>query len=86
MIQVIIRKPVWKDRSVSIRKELIDIALQRKEWLEVNIKAKPYSDFIYAIDPKKVIEYSKEWVIKGTVLLNFPISLMDKELKPLKTV
>ncbi len=82
MIPVVIRKPVYFNRTISIKKDLVDIAQQKKEALEVNILAKPFNDFIYTIDPFKLEQNSKIWIIKEAKLLNFPISIMDKELKP----
>ena len=77
MIPVTIRKPVWKDRTISIRKDLIILAQKNQEAIQVKIEAKPYTDFTYSIDPSKVLSIGRKWVVKGTELINFPIKEME---------
>jgi hypothetical protein len=77
MTQVTIRKPVWKDRSISIRKELVEMCLKNLEGLVIKIETNPYKEYTYTIDPAKVVAVGKTWIVKGTELINFPISEMQ---------
>ena len=79
MICITIRKPVYFNRTISIRKDLILLAQKKNEALQVKIEAKPYTDFTYMIDPVKVLSVGKIWVIKNVELINFPIKEMEIE-------
>lgn len=73
MIPITIHKPVWHNRTISIRKDLIELAQRKNEAIQVKIEAKPYINFTYIIDPSKALSIGKSWIIKGMELINFPI-------------
>ncbi len=75
-IKVHIRKPVWKDRSISINKSLVSTALYQNRNLEITIGANPYNKFKYIISPRTILDDGKIWKIKGCTLFNFPIKIM----------
>lgn len=77
MILVTIKSPVWFNRTVSIRKDLIELAQKEQQMLEVKIEAKPFDNLIYHIDPSKILSIGKPWFVKGKELVNFPISEME---------
>mgnify|MGYP001576912182 CR=1 FL=1 len=77
MLSITIHRPVWKDRSVSVRKDLINLAVKRGEALQVKIEARPYDQATYWIDPHKALSIGKSWFVRGTELVNFPISEME---------
>ena len=79
MILVTIRKPVYFNRTISIRKDLIILAQKKNEAIQVKIEAKPYTDFTYSIDPSKALSIGKPWFVKGTELINFPIKELEIE-------
>jgi len=76
MIPITIQKPVWYNKTISIRKEIVLIAAKSDETFEVVIKAKPYTDNKYQIKASKVLNLGKDWIVKGTTLVNFPIDAM----------
>ena len=76
MTTITIHTPVYYNRSISVRRELIDRACRNFEALHIKIEAKPYNEFEYAIDPFKALAIGKEWWVKGTELVNFPIKEM----------
>lgn len=76
-MKVEIREPIWKDRSISIRKDKVVSAYAKREMIEVRILHTSYAGLVYEIKPAKIIANGKKWVVRGNVeLLNFPIEWM----------
>jgi len=78
MLSVTIHSPIWHDRSISVRKSLINLAVKKGVALQIKIEAKPYNA-TYWIDPCKALSVGKSWFVKGTELINFPIFEMEME-------
>lgn len=76
MVEVNIRKPVFYNRTISIRRDLIERACRNFEMLHIRIEAKPYNEFEYVIDPFRALAVGREWWVKGVKLINFPIAEM----------